>query len=47
MHLQTADMRMSWWKRPNVDFWALGFAMLLLGLGIAVIIILAGVGIIR
>ena len=47
MHLQTADMRMSWWKRHNVDFWAVGFAMLLLGLGIVVIIVLAGVGIIR
>ena len=47
MHLQTADMRMSWWKRHNVDFWAVGFAVVLLGLGIVVIIVLAGVGIIR
>ncbi|KAI4159144.1 MAG: hypothetical protein LQ342_006848 [Letrouitia transgressa] len=46
MHLQTADVRISWWKRHNVDFWAVGITIMLLGLGIVLIIILAGVGII-
>ncbi len=46
MHLQTADMRIPWWKRHNVDFWAVGLAIVMLGLGIVVIIVLAGKGII-
>ena len=47
MHLQTADMRISWWKRHNVDFWLVGIAVLLLGVGILIIIVLAGVRVIR
>ena len=47
MHLQTADMRISWWKRHNVDFWIVGIAALVLGLGILIIIVLAGVRVIR
>ena len=47
MHLQTADMRISWWKRHNVDFWLVGIAALVLGLGILIIIVLAGVRVIR
>lgn len=47
MHLQTADMRISWWKRHNVDFWAAGGAVLLIVLAIIIISILAGIGIVR
>ena len=47
MHLQTADVRIPWWKRHNVDFWLVGIAVLLLGVGILIIIVLAGVRIIR
>lgn len=47
MHLQTADMRIPWWKRHNVDFWLVGIAVLLLGVGILIIIVLAGVRVIR
>ena len=47
MYLQTADMRISWWKRHNVGFWLVGIAVLLLGLGVLIIIVLAGVRIIR
>lgn len=47
MHLQTADVRISWWKRHNVDFWLVGIVVLLLGVGVLIIIVLAGVRVIR
>ena len=47
MHLQTADMRTSWWKRHNIDSWVVGIVVLLLGLGILIVIVLAGVGVIK